>query len=182
MAKLVSKVYGDALFETALEKDRMDVLYEEICSLIPILEDNPELMALLNNPRVVKEEKVSIMHQVFSGRVAEELMGFLAIVVEKDRQNDLLAVFEYFIERVKEFKKIGTASVVSAVELSGEQKERLKEKLLASTDYVMFEMNYQVDPSLLGGLVIRIGDRVVDSSIRTRLYELKKELSQLQMA
>lgn len=182
MAKLVSKVYGDALFETAMEKERMDVIYEEVVSLVPVLEGNPELMALLNNPRVVKEEKVSIIHQVFSGRVTEGLMGFLTIVVEKDRQNDLLPVFDYFIRRVKEFKRIGAASVVSAVELSEEQKERLREKLLASTDYVMFEMDYQVDPALIGGMVIRIGDRVVDSSIRTRLYEMKKELLQLQMA
>jgi ATP synthase, F1 delta subunit len=182
MAKLVSKVYGDALFETAMEKDRLDVLYEEVGSLVPILESNPELTALLNNPRIVKEEKVSIIRQVFGGRVEEELMGFLSVVVEKDRQNDLLPIFAYFIQRVKEFKRIGTVSVSSAVELSEDQKARLKEKLLASTDYVMFEMNYQVDPSLIGGMVIRIGDRVVDSSIRTRLYEMKKELSQLQMA
>lgn len=182
MAKLVSKVYGDALFETAMEKDRTDVLYEEIGSLVPVLEGNPELMALLNNPRIVKEEKVSIIHQVFGGRVEEELMGFLTIVVEKGRQNDLLPIFDYFIQRVKEFKRIGTVSVTSAVELSEEQKARLKEKLLASTDYVMFETSYQIDPALIGGMVIRIGDRVVDSSIRTRLYEMKRELSQLQMA
>ncbi len=182
MAKLVSKVYGDALFETAMEKDQVDVLYEEVCSLIPILEGNPELTALLNNPRVVKEEKVSMMNQIFSGRVEEALLGFLTVVVEKDRQNELIPVFEYFIQRVKEFKRIGTASVTSAVELSEDQKALLKEKLLASTDYVMFEMNYQIDSALIGGMVIRIGDRVVDSSIRTRLYEMKKELSQLQMA
>ena len=182
MAKLVSKVYGDALFETALEKDRVDVLYEEVCSLIPILQGNPELTALLNNPRVVKEEKADLIRQIFSGRVTEELMGFLAVVVDKDRQNDLMPICEYFIERVKEFKRIGTATVTSAVELSEDQKTRLKEKLLASTKYVMFEMTYQVDPALIGGMVIRIGDGVVDSSIRTRIYEMKKELSQLQMA
>ena len=94
MAKLVSKVYGDALFETAMEKDQVDVLYEEVCSLIPILEGNPELTALLNNPRVVKEEKVSMMNQIFSGRVEEALLGFLTVVVEKDRQNELIPVFE----------------------------------------------------------------------------------------
>ena len=182
MAKLVSKVYGDALFETAMEKDRIDVLYEEIISLVPVLEGNPELMALLNNPRIVKEEKVTIIHQVFEGRVEEELMGFLTVVVEKDRQNDLIPIFAYFIQRVKEYKRIGTVSVTSAVELSEEQKARLQEKLLETTDYVMFEMNYQIDSALIGGMVIRIGDRVVDSSIRTRLYEMKKELSQLQMA
>ena len=143
---------------------------------------NPELTALLNNPRVVKEEKADLIRQIFSGRVTEELMGFLAVVVDKDRQNDLMPICEYFIERVKEFKRIGTATVTSAVELSEDQKTRLKEKLLASTKYVMFEMTYQVDPALIGGMVIRIGDRVVDSSIRTRIYEMKKELSQLQMA
>lgn len=182
MAKLVSKVYGDALFEMAEEKDTMDVLYEEACVLVTIFEGNPELISLLNNPQIVKEEKVSIMEQVFSGKVSEELMGLLAIVVEKDRQNDLISILNYFVQRVKEFKKIGSVSVISAVELTSAQKDRLREKLLETTDYVTFEMDYQVDPSLIGGMTVRIGDRVVDNSIRTRLYQLKKELLQLQLA
>ena len=109
-------------------------------------------------------------------------MGFLNIVVEKDRQNDLIPIFEYFIQRVKEYKKIGSVSVTSAVELKADQKSRLEEKLLATTSYVELEMHYQVDPALIGGMVIRIGDRVVDSSIRTRLYGLKKDLSALQLS
>lgn len=182
MGKLVSKVYGDALFETALDRDKADVFYEEVCALESILKDNPELMALLANPQIVKEEKVAIMGQIFSGKISEELMGFLSIVVEKDRQGELIPIFDYFIQRVKEFKKIGSVSVTSAVELRKEQKTRLEEKLLATTHYVELEMHYQVDPDLIGGMVIRIGDRVVDSSIRTRLYELKRELTKLQLA
>ena len=69
-----------------------------------------------------------------------------------------------------------------AVELGAEQKAALEKRLLETTGYVQFEMHYDVDTSLLGGMVIRIGDRVVDSSIKTRLYELKKELSALQLA
>ncbi len=182
MAKLVSKVYGDALFETAMEEEKVDALYEEAQALIPILKDNPELAAMLNSPQIVKEEKVAIMHRIFSGKIAEELMGFLVIIVEKDRQNEMVPIFEYFIQRVKEFKKIGSATVTSAVELKPKQKASLEKKLLATTPYVEFEMQYQVDPALIGGMVIRIGDRVVDSSIKTRLYELKKELSALQLA
>ena len=182
MAKLVSKVYGDALFETALDKNEMDTLYEEVRVLVLILKDNPELLTLLGNPQIVKEEKVAIIHQVFDQKVAKDLMGFLAIIVEKDRQSDMIPIFEYFIARVKEYKKIGAAYVTSAVELRAEQKTGLEERLLATTPYVEFEMHYQVDPELLGGLVIRIGDHVVDSSIKTRLYELKKELSALQLA
>lgn len=182
MAKLVSKVYGDALFETAMEKGKVDTIYEEVSALVPILRGNPELMTLLGNPQIVKEEKVAIIHQVFGSRVAEELMGFLAIIVEKDRQGEMIPIFEYFIAKVKEFNRIGAAYVTSAVELRPEQRARLEEKLLATTSYVKFEMHYGVDPGLLGGMVIRIGDHVVDSSIKTRLYELKKELSALQLA
>ncbi len=182
MAKLVSKVYGDALFETAMDKDKVDALYEEVSALVPILKDNPELLTLLGNPQIVKEDKVAIIHEVFDRKVAEELMGFLAIIVEKGRQGDMIPIFEYFIGRVKELKKIGAASVTSAVELSADQKASLEKKLLETTPYVTFEMHYEVDPTLLGGMVIRIGDHVVDSSIKTRLYELKKELSSLQLA
>ena len=182
MAKLVSKVYGDALFETAMDKDRMDVLYDEACALVPIFRDNPEHTVLLTNPQIVKDEKVAIINQLFSGKVTEELMGFLTIIVEKDRQNEILPIFEYFIQRVKDYKKIGAAYVTSAAELKDEQKASLEKKLLETTPYVQFEMHYQVDPAIMGGLVVRIGDHVVDSSLKTRLYELKKELLRLQLA
>ena len=66
--------------------------------------------------------------------------------------------------------------MVTAIELSGEQKEKVEQKLLEMTSYEKFEMNYEVDSSLIGGMVIRIGDRIVDSSIRTKLYELSKNL------
>lgn len=182
MAKLVSKVYGDALFEAAMDKERLDAVYAEAVSLAPILKANPELLSLLGNPQIVKEEKIAVIRQVFQGRVTEELMGLLEVIVEKDRQSDMIPILEYFIGLVKEYKKIGAAYVTSAVELKAEQKAELEKRLLATTPYVEFEMHYATDPSLLGGMVVRIGDHVVDSSIKTRLYELKKELSSIQLA
>ena len=182
MAKLVSKTYGDALFQAAQEKDCLDVLYEEVLALQEVLKEHEDLIQLLNHPQVVKEEKVRIIHNVFQGRVSDEMMGFLAAVVDKGRQNDIPSIFAYFTTQVKEYKKIGTAFVTSAVELTSAQQTRVKEKLLATTRYVEFEMNYNVDPSLIGGMIIRIGDRVVDSSIKTQLYELKRELLNVQLA
>ena len=182
MAKLVSKVYGDALFEAAQEKNCLDAIYEEVLALQAVLKENGELIALLNHPQVVKEEKIQIIANVFQGRVSDEMMGFLTTVVDKGRQNDIPSIFGYFIGQVKEYKKIGTAYVTSAVPLTDAQKAEVKKKLLTTTRYVEFEMNYKVDPSLIGGLIIRIGDRVVDSSIKTRLYELKKQLLDVQLA
>ena len=182
MAKLVSKVYSDALFEVAREKDLMDTLFEEAKGLYEVFDSNGELLELLNHPKLVREEKLEMLQSVFSGRISDEWMGFLTAIVEKGRQKDLLNIISTFIGDVKEYKHIGVASVERAVELRDEQKARLEKRLLETTSYVEFEMKYSVKPELIGGLVIRIGDRVVDSSIRTQLYEMKRELMELQLA
>ena len=105
----------------------------------------------------------------------------MTLLVTKGRTEDMLSVFDYFIDLVKEEKKIGKAYVTTAVSLSDTQKEKVEEKLLHTTKYESFEMNYSVDESLIGGMVIRIGDRVVDSSIKTKLYELTRELRNVQI-
>ena len=182
MAKLVSKVYGDALMQTARDKNTLDEIFEEAKNLYQVFGEHQDLIHLLDHPQVVKEEKIQIIRDVFQGKVSDEMMGFLAAVVDKGRQNEILSILDYFIGQVKEEKGIGRAQVTSAVELTDKQKEQVTKKLLTTTRYVEFEMNYIVDPSLIGGMVIRIGDRVVDSSIKTQLYELKKQLLDVQLA
>lgn len=93
----------------------------------------------------------------------------------------MTAIFQYFIDKVKEVSGIGVAYVTTPTELSDAQKESVKARLLATTSYQTMEMNYQTDASLIGGMVIRIGDRVVDSSIRTKLSDLTKQLLQIQL-
>ncbi len=181
MAKLVSKTYGDALFEIAAETGRMDAFYEEAKGVLAVLLENAEVSKLMNHPKIVKEEKIKIIEDIFKGRVSDELVGLLRMVIDKGHFSELESVLFYFIAEVKESKKIGTAYVTSAVELSGEQKEQVVKKLIQTTKYVEFEMHYEVDAALIGGMVIRIKDRVVDSSIRTKLYDLTRELSKIQL-
>lgn len=182
MAKLVSKVYGDALFDLAVEESKVDVLLSEVRSLLEILEENEGLLSLLKHPKIMKEEKVKIIEDTFRGRVSDELAGLLRLLVEKDRSGDIPSVLSYFVDQVKEYKNIGTAIVCSPKELTEEQKSAVKKKLLDTTKYIEFEMNYEIDPSLIGGMTIRIGDRVVDSSIKSKLYALKRELSTIQVS
>ena len=182
MAKIVSKVYGDALFELALEKQSVTALYEEAEALRKIFRDNGELMQLLTHPKISKEEKEAAVKAIFDGRVSDDMAGFLVLVVDKGRADELDAVIGYFLSVVKEYKKIGVVDVASAVELTDAQKEKLCEKLLATTDYATLEVNYRVDAALIGGLVVRIGDRVVDSSIRTKLSQMEKQLQRIQLS
>ena len=142
---------------------------------------NDEFGKLMNHPKIMKEDKVKIVEDTFSGRIPKEIVGVMTILVTKGRAEEMLSVFDYFIDLVKEEKKIGIASVTTAVRLSDKQKAKVEQKLLDTTKYETFEMNYSVDASLIGGMVIRIGDRVVDSSIKTKLYELSRELRNVQV-
>ena len=182
MAKLVSKVYGDALFEEAMEKNVLSQWYEEIGALRTIFLENPDLAHFLNHPQIIKEEKKKVVETIFFGKLSEGLLGFLVTVIEKGRQNDMIPICDYFTDRVKAYKKIGVVKVTSALPLSEDQKKRVEERLLETTGFVSLETEYAVDESLLGGLVIRIGDRVVDSSIKTRLEEIRRDLMKLQLA
>jgi len=176
MAKLVSKTYGEALFELAMEENRAQEMLEEIIDLQTALSENPDFDKLMKHPGVPKQEKLQMIREVFKDRVSNELAGFLEIVVSKERYNDLPAIFGYFTDKVKESQKIGVAFVASAVELTKEQKEKVCTRLLETTAYETMEMHYIVDPSLIGGMVIRVNGRVVDSSIRTKLNTMTKQL------
>ena len=179
MAKRVSSIYGNALFELAVEENKMDALLSEVQTLHQILLENADLLSLLNHPEVSKIEKLDLLKNIFSGRASDEILGFLNIIVEKDRQKDIPKIFEYFVDKAKEYKGIGKVKVVSATELSARQKEKLIKRLLETTKYTSFEVDYQVDPSVLGGLIIRIEDRVLDSSLKTQIEKLSKGLSKL---
>ncbi len=181
MAKLVSKTYGDALFALAMEKNTIDVLYEEVLSLQSVLNEHEELIKLINHPKIIKEEKIKIVDKIFKNRISEELIGFLTLIVTKDRFTDIQDILVYFTDEVKEYKKIGVAYVTSAVSLSEEQKQLIKKRLLETTDYESMEMHYKVDDTIVAGLIIRIGDRVIDSSVKTKLQSLSKQLYKIQM-
>lgn len=182
MAKLISGTYGEALFELAVEENKLDSLTEEMQMLGQILSENEELGRLMNHPKISKDEKLQVMENIFKERISRELMGFLSIIITKDRYREIDSILEYFLDRVKEVKGIGVAYVTTVCSLSDEQKEQIVRTLLSTTGYQQMEMHYQEDKSLIGGMVIRIGDRIVDSSIKTKLEELQKQLMKIQLA
>ncbi len=181
MAKLVSKTYGDALFGVAQEADRLDDFYGEAQAILVIIRENEELSKLMSHPQIGKDEKLQMLEEIFKGKILDEILGLMRMVVEKNHFSEINGIFEYFIDAVKEHKQIGTAYVTSALDLSDAQKAAIEKKLLETTDYVEFEMHYKTDAALIGGMVVRIGDRVVDGSIRTKLDRLSQELSKIQL-
>ena len=164
------------MFAVAKEEGRMDEFYEVANEVAEILRTNLDFARLMNHPEINKSDKLKIVEETFSGNIPQEFVGLMTLMITKNRAGDLLSVFEYFSNLVKEEKKIGKADVTTAIVLTQEQKEKVEKKLLETTKYETFEMCYHVDETLIGGMVIRIGDRVVDSSIKTKLYDLSRQL------
>lgn len=181
MAKLVSETYGEALFSLGLEKGLIDSLMDEIQGVQKILNDNPGFSQLMNHPNVGREDKMTVLSNVFEGKISDTLFGFLKVLIHKGRYGAIDSIFTYYTDRYKEYHRIGVAYVRSAVELTDVQKQKIEKRLLETTDYAKMEMHFSVESELIGGLVIRIGDRVVDSSVRTKLEGLQRNLLKVQL-
>lgn len=181
MAKLVSRIYAQALFELAVEEEKTSLFMEEALELLEVIRTNEEFSRFMNHPKIPKEEKTGVVRNVFENRISSELTGFLITVIEKDRYSEIEPILKEFITKIKEYNNIGTAYVTTAIALEDQEKNDIETRLLATTGYKTIECFYDVDEGLIGGMVIKMGDRVVDSSIRTKLEKLQRELLAIQL-
>ena len=173
MAKLVSKVYGDALFSLALEEEQVDVLWKEAAMMHEAIDSNPDFLSILCHPEMTMEKKLALLKEVFQEGLSQNMMGLLNVLVKKGRIGEILSVLDYFMEQVV---------VQTPMPLSKEQREKIENRLLEVSEYETLSVDYQIDKSLLGGIVIRIGNRVLDNSIRSQMDAMSRQLSKVKLS
>ena len=110
MAKLVSKVYGDALFELAVEQDKLESVRDEVQSVSQALKDNPDFLPTLMHPDMTMEKKQEMVKKVFSS-ASDDMMGLIDVMIRKNRIGELGKVMDYFEMRAKERLKVGVVKV-----------------------------------------------------------------------
>jgi ATP synthase, F1 delta subunit len=181
MAGVVSSTYGHAMFEIAVAEGTVDRLLAEAQTVASVLADNPDVLKLYEHPKITPEEKQAFTEQCFGGRVSDDMTGFLVLAVRNGRHRELPDMLRDMIREAKEYKGIGIVKVTTPLALSAEQRARVEKKILETTGYRTLEVDYAIDRDLIGGIVIRIGDRVLDASVRTQLDELQKDLLQVQI-
>ena len=181
MAKLVVKRYATALFDLAASEGAMAKYEEEVKVIVKALHDEPDFMAVLQDHKVTREDKISIVENIFTEKVSAPIVGLLVLLVNKGRQAEILNVLEAFLDRVKAESGIIKAVVTSAIPLKEAQLAALKEKLEIGTKSKI-ELETIVDSSIIAGLVVRVGDKVVDASYKGEMQTLKKQLSKIKLA
>lgn len=178
MAKLVAKTYAQALFEFALESDRVEAIKAEFDFVGESLTTYKEFFELFKTPTLSIEERKVIIGEIFAEHLSEEMMNFLKIILDKRRAGEILAIQREFGSIVDEHLGITEAFVRSARELDESEKDQLIDKLKSLTGKDI-RLKTTVDPSVIGGLYIKVGDKVIDGSVRKKLDILKEELRQI---
>ena len=176
MAKTkVARRYAKALFDLALEKGRLDSVWDDLGSLHSIIQESVKLSHFLQDPLLPVERKSSIFSILLKDKLDTLSFQFVLFLVEKKRINLLQACCVSFDELYYDYKGILKVSIISAKELSAVQIDAINNNLKANFDKKI-ESSVVVNPSLLGGFKIIVGDQVLDFSLGTQLQRIKHNI------
>jgi F-type H+-transporting ATPase subunit delta len=169
--------YARALFQLALERNEVDQIAAGLNEVSTVATGSRELMQVLNHPRITRKRKQELLAQVFGAEMHPAIKRFVFLLVEKERAGIILTVAAEFKRLLDEHRREIDAEAVTAIALSPAQQEALLQRLQTATGYTV-RLKTRVDESILGGLIVRIGDKLIDGSVRSRLEMMREQLKQ----
>ena len=172
---VAQRTYARSLFEAARERNQLERVHEDLTDFAATVEEVPELQALLENPELDRREKTSLLEQLL-GDIDELVRNFLQILVEKGRIGEVVEISREFEALVAKAQGILDVDVTTAVELSEQEFNDLVDRIGKASGRQV-RASRAVDPDLVGGLVLQVGSRRLDASIRGRLNRLRQELT-----
>ena len=173
----VASPYAKSLLDLAVEKGVLEEVYQDMTLLDKTIKENREFELLLRNPIVGSDRKKTILRALFTGRIHMMTGKFLEIISSKNRENYVPAIAAEFLSQYRVKKGIVRAEVVTTFPLTPELRERFRATVVDITGKRV-ELVEKIDPTLIGGYLLRIGDRQIDESIRTKLEELEAEFKE----
>jgi F-type H+-transporting ATPase subunit delta len=171
----IAQVYARALFEVAKERDILDEIHDELGAFTKALNENRELAVFFFSPYFSSEEKKNGLKRVVTG-ADPAFMNFLEALLERHRMPVIFRIRARFEQLWDEEKKLLPVEVTSSVELDEKTVQSIGERIGEQTGQTV-ELSSKVDPDILGGLVVRVGNFVLDASIRNRLNQLRKQVA-----
>jgi len=172
----IAKKYADALTQTALSSGSADYFLTQMNEVEEVLKSSQDLNVVMKNSSIKTAKKIEIIQEIFGGKINPKLLNFLKILVEKDRFSDFDGIKEAYIENIKRSKNIKTVEITSPVELNSENRSNILSKLEHKLNCEV-EPVWQTDTSLIAGLKFKIDDCVIDTSVKTKLENLSKNIN-----
>ena len=177
----VARRYAEAFFSIAQEQNKIDQYQQELEKLVQVIEETENLKEYLAHLLIPAKEKKEIVAKIFTGQISDTTLNFLNVLIDKRRETYLTAVVLEYKDMADEFRNIAKADLVAAQEVSEEDVKMLAEKLSASIGKTV-QLKVSVDPALLGGVTIRLGDQIIDGTVAKKLEMLKEQLKQVKIS
>lgn len=169
--------YAEALIKIAKPKDRLDAQAEELNIVNKIVLSNEDIMKIFQHPSIKIEDKELLLKDVVSGySLSIDTINLLLLLLKKNKLNlfkDICVKYQQLVDILQNRYQI---DVVSAVPLKKEEEEKIITKL-SNILQAKIRLNVKIDPKILGGLILRIGDKIIDGSIRRQLFRLREKLT-----
>lgn len=168
--------YAQSVFDLALERNEVDIVRKNMKRIATICDENPDFVAMLNSPIINGDKKTAIFHKLFLPEMDKLTMGFAEIVIRKKREKHLHHIALKFEELYLEYKNIKKALIISAVPLTENLRKEIKQLLEEETKGEIM-MEEKVNPDIIGGLIIQMGNQLFNDSIHHKLEKLRKEFN-----
>ncbi len=176
LASKIAAPYARALFDFSVDKNIMHQITADFQNLEIFLNESSDLLEYLNNPIVSQDAKREILTKTLESQINTETFKFLMVLVSRDRINLLNSVITNYLELVYETASIKTIEVLTASSFTNLQKDTLVQKLKELTNAREIRLVITVDPSLIGGFLIKTESKVIDFTIKNQLQQLAKHL------
>lgn|SRR5574344_1458109 len=171
----LAKRYSDALADVAASKNETDKILDDLRTIVSSLEQVKELSDFLLHPVIPVDEKKEMVKSVFENKISTDSLNLLFILLEKNKVNIVNTILYCFEESVDEAKNILKVSVVSAVSVDEDLKQKLKDKLESKLKKSV-KFDFEINPDIIAGIVLKIKDKTIDGSMATKLNGFKKIL------
>lgn len=167
--------YAQAIFELAQEKNQLSEVEAQLKQVLAAIEQHGDLKVFMVHPRVPAAAKKNLVKSLFTEQISDYVLNFLLLVIDRRRESLLKEMVDRYVALANATRNIVVAQVTTACDLSAEQSSALQQKLSAVTGKTV-TMEVAVNPAILGGLIVKLGDKLIDGSVARQLTVLKQVL------
>jgi F-type H+-transporting ATPase subunit delta len=171
-----ARAYAQALFELADRDGKLDIFSEQLESIADVFNTQSELRQLMFHPQVKAEVKKDTLRQIFGTDTDQMVMNFLWLLVDRRRITGINTIWRQYRTLVNEARNLEEAEVTTAAPLGNAAQKTLQEKLSALTGKNIV-LHTKIDPQIIGGVIVRMGDKLIDGSVARQLSDLRCTLS-----
>lgn len=173
----IASRYAKSLLDLCIERNEINAAKADMVMLHGIMEESRDLRMMLSSPVVKADKKVDILHKLFDGKLSAITMGFITLLTRKGRESYLPEIVTSFLNQLRKHQGVTVAEVTSAVALDASSRAKMLESAIKLAGGQV-ELVEKVDASLIGGFVLKVGDKQIDSAIANRIKALKREFAE----